>query len=71
MFEKAIPSICMRNGIYEPISNEQCDNGNGEGCINCIIQTGWQCANQERSPSMCSLKVIPHCGNGVYELFLN
>lgn len=47
---------------------EQCDNGNQPGCINCVIQQGWQCLNTAGQPSKCFVNVVaPTCGNGVFE----
>lgn len=68
------PSKCIKklavcgNGIVEPDNNEQCDNGNNQGCIGCVLQSGWDCISLPSFPSKCSPKVvIPNCGNGVLE----
>lgn len=44
------------DGIIVP--NEQCDSGssNSQGCINCMISTGYACTGQ---PSVCSLVSTP------------
>ena len=37
------PSKCAKklticgNGIFEPDNNEQCDNGNSQGCVGCVV----------------------------------
>ena len=60
------------NSVFEPENNEQCDNGNNQGCLDCAIQKDWECFNKRGLPSTCWPEVvIPHCGNGVYEPALN
>ena len=52
----------------EPENNEQCDSGNQQGCVGCVVQSGWECINLSGFPSKCSPKVVtPHCGNGILE----
>ena len=39
--KKPVSSPVCGNGVYEPNNNEQCDNGNKEGCKGCVVQAGW------------------------------
>ena len=60
------PTQVCGNGVLE--AGEQCDNGNQAGCNNCVIQSGYECANTQGAPSVCTPKVvIGNCGNGLFE----
>ena len=43
------------------VSDEECDNGNKEGCNNCKIVPGYTCTKDPLVPSVCSIK----CGDKV------
>ena len=35
-------------------SDEECDNKNGDGCVNCTVQPGWNCSGDYRKLSLCT-----------------
>ena len=42
-------------------SNEQCDNGNKTGCINCMVDLGYNCLGNLYTKSLCN----EVCGDGI------
>ncbi len=53
-------SICG-DGLLTP--EEECDNGNTTGCINCIKSPGYTCKNTLKTSSKCF-----KCGNYILEV---
>ncbi|MBQ9816314.1 MAG: DUF4215 domain-containing protein [Proteobacteria bacterium] len=46
---------------------EDCDDGNtfaGDGCNNCLVETGWECTGSEGGKSTCAKE---KCGNGTLD----
>lgn len=40
-------------------SDEECDNKNGDGCVNCTVQTGWDCQSDYLGLSRCTRTAEP------------